>query len=306
MDMNAKPAPIAEIQSLVSGMSDEEPLYGDDAPERPVSLSEYFKTQQAAVAGTGPRPMFAEEVNPSLIAATSDDTLAKSQFSDLAGKPPAERAKIGARFGARAGLQSTGLVGSFVGAGVGALAGRALGIIQTGEHEDNTRKDKMLETLSTMGVTNKDNMIDFEDLGVSPLLTNNPSMRLANMSAYGDGADRSIYEIDKSNPFSTRAQTVARPIALFMSQGLLGYRDRKNPQDQKSAQNALGMFVNSIADGADSEALVYGRARKLVDKFGLNEDSMRTYFDANKGMFSAEEAASIRQGLDTLFTGRGK
>jgi hypothetical protein len=303
MQLDAKPAPLEEVQRLVGDGTS----YEDDPPmSRSLSIKSLMQGAAASLTGVSPQPLYAEEVSPSLIDdAASEEMLVKSQLSNIGSLPVKERARTGAKLGAQLGLQGNGAIGALIGAGVGGMAARALGVIQSGEHEDNLRKEKVLQTMAAMGIVDSSGQIDFEDLGKSPLLTNDPSMRLANMSSFGEGKDRSLYEIDPSNPFANRATTAARPLALYMSQGLLGYRDRKNPRDEQTAKNSLGLLTNSILEGADSDAKIYGRARKLVDKYGLDEDKMRRYFDANKSMYSSEEAQSIRAGLDTIF-GRSK
>ena len=304
MDINAKPVDIQEVQQLVTGLGSTPPesLEVDPPLQQPLSLSRYFQRQTETIKGVPTTPVYAEEVGDSLLSqATSEQALAKSQLSNLGTKTPQDRSRIGANWGARTGLNTTGTVGAIVGAGVGAMAARALGVIQTGEHEDNVRKDRMFNTLQTMGVIGKEGTIDFEDLGRSPLLSNDPSLRLANVNSFGEGKDRSLYETDSSNPFVNRASTVARPLGLYLSQGVLGYRDRKNPRDEQAAKNAVSLLVNSITSGTDSVDVVYGRARKLVGKYGLDEHKMRSYFSANKDMFNPEEAESIRSGLDMLF-----
>lgn len=306
MDINAKPAEMQEVQSLVSDLQGTSmDSFDVDPPlQQPLSISNYLKRQSEYLQGVSNQPLYAEEVSGNLVdQAASEQALAKSQFSQLANKPPKERARIGGQWGARTGLSTNGTIGSLIGAGVGAMAARALGVIQSGEHEDNIRKDKMLGTLSTMGVVNSEGFIDFEDSGRSPLLTNDPSMRLQNLNSFGEGKDRSLYEIDVSNPFATRATTVARPLGLYLAQGILGYRDRKNPRDEQAAKNSVALLTNSLTEGANSIDTVFGRSRKLVEKYGLDEDKLRKYFSANKDMYSSEEAESIRAGLDTIFGG---
>lgn len=298
--------PSIQAQAAVEGMKVEPQESAATAPaKRYPSISEYQKAIQETTGqpqNMTARPLYGEELSPSLISqATSTDSIAKAHFNNLGDKTPEERARTGGLFGARAGLQKNGLIGSLIGSGVGAVAARALGVIQNGEHEDNMRKDNMLTTMAQMKLLSKDGVIDFEDAGTSMLITNDPSMRLPNISSFGKGKDRSIYETDVSNPFNNRATAAARPIALYLANGLLGYKDRKNPRDENASRNAVALLTNAFLHKADSEKTIYKRARKTVEKLGLNEDKLRTYFNDNKGSFQAEEAESIRAGLDRIF-----
>lgn len=314
MQINANPAPAEEVKALVSDMGQPGGAPVDTIDEDPPMMQSLslgaLQARQAARMGAGaaaapgesPRPLYAEEVGTSVMdKATSDEMLMKSQFSNLSAQTPEERARIGARMGAQQGLRSNGVVGSIIGAGVGSMAARAAGMLQSGEHEDGVRNQRVLSTLSTMGVVGRDSTIDFGEDGKSPLLTADPSMRLSNLGSFGQGKDRSLYEIDSTNPYSTRASSVARPLALYLTQGMLGYRDRKNPRDEAAAKNTLGVLTNSLLQDTNSIDTVNRRARMLVDKMGLDENKIRTYFNANKTMFNKEEAESLRAGLDTLF-----
>lgn len=244
---------------------------------------------------------FPEENNKFLLDTAVDASAPiKTTFQNLDSKTAQQRAEVGARFGAATGLSVAGPVGAVIGTGVGAMNARALGLIQTGEHEDQLRRGGSIDTLKTMGIIGDDNRISFEG-SKSVLATPDQSLRLQNASPITGEPDRSLFEIDKSNPLSNRTANVARVFARVLNDGILGFADPNNPRDTVSLNNNTGMFANLLQSDADSIAVVYARAKQLAAKFGISEKQMRTFFDANKTNIDERESADIRQGIDIIY-----
>lgn len=143
----------------------------------------------------------------------------------------------------------------------------------------------------------------FGDLGESSFpLVNSPDFHLENRSQITGKPARTLYEIDKTHPFTQRALTVAKPLAHFLGEGLLNYSDIKNnPRDRKAVDNTVNLLANTLIDNAKSENDVYARARILAEKLGAKEDQIRTFFDKNKKKYSDSDAVNIRKGLDILY-----
>jgi hypothetical protein len=230
-------------------------------------------------------------------------SIVKGYYSQLGKKTPAERAEIGAKFGMATGVTLGGPVGAVIGAGIGAMTARGIGLVQSGEAEDQKRNERMTQALSAMSITGEDGAIDFGKLlGRSIPVTTDPSLRLPNISPIGNkGKDRSIYELDKTNPFTTRAVSTARPLAYMLTQGILGYNKSDDQRDKTSLNNATNMLTNALITDADSIDLVYERARVLAAKMGLTEDQVKGFFSANKDKIDAVDAANISAGISAIY-----
>lgn len=246
-------------------------------------------------------PRYAEENMDSLLNnSLNQGAMVKSKLRNLGNDTPQKRAQTGGRLGTSIGLAVDGPMGALLGAGVGAVAARGMGLVQSGESEDIQRKAKVIDSLKLMKVAGEDNRINFED-GGSFFVTNDPSAKLVNTSSILGPVDRTMFELDTSNPFTKRALAVARPLGRFLAEGVLGYRNDNNPRDIKAADNITSLFVNALQHNADSADTVYKRAKQLAQKLGATEKATRTFFDANKHRIKPTEAVEIRKGLDLLY-----
>jgi len=244
---------------------------------------------------------YAEENDARLLNSAMDKAnIVQSNLQDIDKKSPEQRAQIGGKLGAGVGLALDGPMGALMGAGMGAVAARGMGLAKSGENEDIKRSSKVLDSLQLMGISGEDNRVQFSD-GNSFLLTPDPSARLENTSAIFGKADRTMFELDNTSPFTKRSATVARPLARYLAQGILGYGNKNNPRDVNAIDNTTKLFVNILQNDVDSVASVYSRAKQLADKMGVTEEAIRTFYDANKTQIDAVEAAEIRRGLDIIY-----
>ena len=232
--------------------------------------------------------------------ALSGATPIRAAFQNLGDKTPQERAQAGSKLGTITGMATAGPIGAIVGTGVGAMVGRSIGMVQSGEQESQVRRATGIDTMKTMGIIGDNNRIQF-DTTTSLLATPDTAARLQNLSPVTGQPDRSLFEIDKSNPLSNRTSKVARVFARVLNDGVMGFTNDKNPQDDASLNAFTGFFANMLQGDAESIDEVYDRARQLARKFNIDQTKMRTFFDANKTRISKEEAASLREGIDTIY-----
>jgi hypothetical protein len=241
-------------------------------------------------------PVYAEAGGNKLLDRIANTNPAQVAMNRLGKLQPAERAQTGARFGAAAGLSAAGPKGLVMGAGLGAMVGRSLGLIQSGQQEANNRKGKFLETLDNLNIRDpKTGAVKFEDGGAGFVTPD---------KVFGaeDGKDGlPAYEVvDKYSPYVRRSSAVARPLARYITQGLLGY-DTDDEKDNAITDSATKILVNTLQEGATDIDTVYNRARELSTKLGISRDQARAFFHVRRGMYTEEERNSINRGLDLIY-----
>lgn len=281
--------------------------FSNEAPEEhePIAkaptLSAYREMLQKKPDGT-PKNAFSEAFSSYLDKSMDKEELLMSRLANLKNRSPEDRANIGSKFGGMYGVALGGETGALIGAGIGSMIGRSLGAIQSGEHEANTRRQKMLETFKLTKLTNDDGVIKFED-GSSSRISLEPDAKLRNLnSALSGKKDRPMYEIDPSHPMSKRTTAVARPIAYIFAQGMMNWRDPKNEHDAKALEHTTGMLVNTLQDGATDINQVYARAREIAEKkLKMKPEQVRKYFDSIKYKIDEDEFESITFGLDKIY-----
>lgn len=225
----------------------------------------------------------------------------KDKLKKLKDETPEKRAETGAKFGAGMGLATSGPHGAVIGAAIGAHAARSLGALQSGEHETNNRRGKVIENFKTLGIADKKGKISFED-GVSIDIDNDPTIKLKNVNpiALRGEKDRPFYKIDKSHPMTNRTATVARPIARYIA-GQLGYSNDEDPKDMQTIDQTTAIVMNILQEKVKSIDQVHTRAKELVKKLNCNETHMRSFFNVLKNKISEKEAGEIKKGLDILY-----
>jgi hypothetical protein len=223
-----------------------------------------------------------------------------AKLKQLGKEPAKERAKVGMYYGANA-LKDKGPHAQVIGAALGAMGGRAAGMLQSGEMEDQKRADASVEVLKTVGAAGMDNSIQFSDGGRFTLNTDKET-QYQNVSSLSGKPTRTIYEVDKTNPLSNRGSAVAAPLAAFIVRGLMKHDDPQNPSDERAVNNMSAMMTNALLDNVQSMDQVNMRAREMVDKFGVTENGLRAFFDQRKSTISKEQAEQIRYGLKSIFS----
>ena len=283
----------AELESIASRVV----TYNDEYMAKNASLSGWMqnKATKAAISSVGE---YTEE-NPSaidkeLMAATQ----IQAKFQNLGAISAAERADIGALFGTGIGdAVGGGPIGALIGAGVGAITARSMGVVQSGEHQTQLAQQNMLGALSSTGILSEDGKFPFSD----NLASVDPSVRLSNLSPVGGGIDRSLFEVDLTNPLTRRATSVARPLARYLTEGILGNIDNGDGKTTQNMEQTINMLVNMITADADNINMVYTRASKLAKKMGADEHTLRSFFDAHKHRIPPAEAKEIKKGLGNIY-----
>lgn len=246
-----------------------------------------------------PRQLYAEEVDPKLRDAVESSDMISSSFMEIHKDTPRARAEKGALLGGAAGLGISGPVGAIMGAGIGALAGRAAGVIKSGEHEDELNKTKIRNTLSGLGMFSGDS-VTFKD-GKTISLPADPDFKIPNMNPLVGNKDRTIYDVDKTNPFAHRAMGVAKPLAYMVAKGINKLSDNKDPRHTTALSNTIGLIANALQTDAKDIKEVYTRAGELAEKFGFSEGSMRGFFDTIRNDVDGAEAIQLKKGLDIIY-----
>lgn len=245
---------------------------------------------------------FSEDDDPQLTQALDKSTPAKKDISKLKDMSPKDRAKTGARIGMDIALeQNHGPHGALIGAAVGAVAARSAGQVQSGENDQMVRMKRIATTLQNLGIVDENGNVSFSDGAKVPLIYP-PDARLPNVNKGLTGkSDRSPYEVDSTNPFSKRTMALARPLARYLTNGLLQYNDFKSLPDKGALDSTTAMIVNALENNSSDINQIYQRARDLVDKFGVKEEEMRKFFDSLKNNIPEKEAGDIKQGMDILY-----
>lgn len=260
------------------------------------TLSNAQKKQQELQKKTG---NFSEDTLPANVFKKISPV--KQKLSNLKDETPAKRAEIGMKFGGGVGLGVAGPHGAIIGGAIGAHAARSLGALQSGEHEGNLRRGKIVEVFQEFKIADKNGKVKFAD-GGEVTVKNDPAIRLRNVSPIMSGEkDRSFHKVDKSHPMANRTATVARPIARYIAQAVLGYSNDEDPQDAQAIDTTTGIVINMLQEKAKSIDHVYVRAREVVKKLKCNEEHMRGFFNAQKTKISEKEAGDIKKGLDILY-----
>lgn len=259
-----------------------------------------FRDYQESIAGNAldQSSKYAEESGINGLMQKSSP--AAQKLSTLDKQSARDRAINGATLGSAIGTQVMGKEGAIIGAHIGAIAGRGAGMAQSGEQAKLNRDSRIWNSLKTMGAVKKDGRVDFKDNSIR--MPNEASGRMKNLriNPLNGNKDRSMYELDKTNPLTTRALTVARPLAKFYASGMLGYTDRD--EVGKGASSAsMALFANIFTDGVDNEKAVYSRAQQMAKKMGIKEKNIKAYFEAIKKDLSFDEAQEIQKGINLIF-----
>ena len=223
----------------------------------------------------------------------------KPSFQNIEQLSTQERATRGAALGSAAGLGVSGPLGAVMGGSIGAVVSRAAGVVKTGEHEDELNKQKIHTTLEQLGALSKGAM-SFQDAAVR--VPRDPSFRMENLDVSLPNRDRSLYDVDKSNPLTNRTMAVAQPIAKYLVQGINNLSDTKNERHAAALANASGLLTNTLQADAPDISTVYSRARQLVEKMGISEQQLRAFISSSKDTVSPQEAKQIKFGLDRIFS----
>lgn len=267
------------------------------------SLANYlsYATDQA-LNNASAASVYSEAQNPNLGSAlkqTEDPIM--NEIKNLANLPPRQRAIAGAKLGARIGLQQGGEQAGIVGAFIGAVAGRGAGMVQAGEYEKTTRDARLWNSLKTIGIAKDNGVVEFEGEKLQMPPTATDRLKNLKINVLNNARDRTLYELDKTNPLTGRAMLVARPLGLIYANLMLGYDKGNTEADRTASTASMAMFANIFQEGATSEDKVYSRARQTVKNMGLTEGPVRRYFDSIKTQVKMEEAEDIKRGLDILF-----
>ena len=175
-------------------------------------------------------------------------------------------------------------------------------MVQAGEQADAGNRSKVVESFRTLGITDPNFNIKFDDGGEFSF-AGLEQKRFQNVLPTGvdKETERPFYQIDTSNPLSRRSVTVGRTLARFIGNNILGFSDEKNPRDVSAIDNTTGILVNALQTDAKDINTVYTRARELAKRAGIEEAQAKRFFDSIKRDLSDTEAEEIRRGLDIIY-----
>lgn len=272
----------------------------EDKENRAPTFKNYQKaiTKDALESTSQP---YIEETDPLFTQALKKSEPWRQKISSIAEQQPGERALNGAALGAGIGSKLIGPEGAIIGGAIGAYAGRGAGLAKSGEKSALDRDNRIWSSLMSMGAVGQDGTVEFEGSKIQMPADAQGRLKNLKINPISGARDRSLYQTDKTNPLTSRAMTVAKPLGMYFASGMLGYREN-NKIDAEAKNSAAAMFANVFTDGVDSERAVYARARQMVKKMGVSEESMRAYFDTVKTKISIQEAEGIKKGLDLLFS----
>ena len=277
--------PLQEAETLEKPIMDATPISSDAV--LPVGEMGHSPTQ----ANRANQDVYSETVSSNLNK-VSPTAAMENKMMNLRDKTPEQRAQIGKVLGGSIGLKNGNIASSIIGAGIGARMTRAAGQIQSGEHEDNVRKTRMNDALSSVGVLNNKTAMDVQ----------NPDLRLPNVSAVVSGKkDRTVYDIDNSNPFTNRSIGIVAPLANYFSKGVMGWNKSDNPRDVVALNNATSMFTNMVQQDADNIRTVYKKAKELYKKAGVSKKAMTQYLETIKPSLSEAELTAFNKTMGIIY-----
>lgn len=292
-----------EANDEIGNIVEPAPRASKDQGYKPPSLKAYmeYQTGNAVDAAPAAATRFPEESDPSLSQALDKADPLRRQVDIIGKLSPEERANTGALIGARAGATFMGRAGATIGGKIGAFAGRGAGVARSGELAKQNRDNRIWNSMKTMGVVAPDGKVKFDDSTVT--LPSEAVGRLPNLKTnpLNGQKDRTLYETDSTNPLTQRALLAAKPLAMYYANGMLGYKDKKNPVDAEAAKAASAMYANMFTEGVSNAESVYSRARQTAKKMGLKEKQVRGYFSTISANLSFDEAQDIKKGLDIIF-----
>lgn len=272
-------------------------------PSGPPSLKNYTQfAADSALNNASAASVYPEDSDPQLTQAMQKSDPIAQKLAGLGSMSAGDRAKTGAAVGAIAASNFMGgKEGAFIGGSIGAVVARGAGMAQSGEKAKLDRDNRIWSTMKRLGAVAPDGAVKFDDATVQ--MPEEATGRLKNMriDPLNGNRDRSLYELDGTNPLTQKSMTVSKPIAMYLANGILGYRDKKNPIDVGAPKSATAMYANMFSDGARDPETVFSRSRQMVKKMGLKEADMRMYFNSIKRDVSIAEAEDIKKGLDILF-----
>lgn len=175
---------------------------------------------------------------------------------------------------------------------IGALAGGGLGMIKSGKHEDQVRRDQVRGSLQSTGLLDSDYNIETAkgnrfNVGVDG----------GPRPEYGsDSSGRPIYRfnVQKDRPFSSQTVAWVNPLAEIITRG-----------DDKLRSDFAGYFTNAALSDADNLEGIRANVLHFIEKAGLNKDSMYKGLQAlkdSKGI-TDQEYNVYAHNLDILFGG---
>ena len=276
---------------------------GEQVYEGPPSLKNYLNwTTDQALNNASMASAFPEDSDPNLTQALKQKDPIAEKLSGLGKMDAQMRSKTGAAVGGLFGSQFMGgEEGAIIGGSIGSAIARGAGMAQSGEQAKINRDNRIWNSMKSIGAVAPDGKVSFEDGDVS--MPSEATGRLKNLriNPLNGNRDRSLYELDDTNPLTQKSVLVSKPIAMYLAQGMLGYRNKDNPVDADAPKSATAMLANTLSDGAADEQTVYSRAQQMVEKMGLKEANVRSYFSSISKDVSIEEAEGIKRAMNILF-----
>lgn len=283
-------------------------IYGDLKKKGPVEEGPLLPTiknflsqaTDSALNVSAATSAFTEDQDPQLTQALQQSSPMQQRINRIATDSSTQRAITGASLGSVVGAQFMGQTGAAVGGAIGAYAGRSAGMAKSGEQARLNRDNRIWQSLKTMGAVKENGTVQFEDSTVQMPFDATGRLKNLRTNVLNGAKDRSLYELDTSNPLTQRALMLAKPLGMFYAEGMLGYGNKKNPVDADAAKSATNMFVNTFIQDANNQGTVIKRAREMKKKLGASKESLYAYFNRIKKDLTFDQAADLQKNIEIL------
>jgi len=269
---------------------------GNSKPEDKSSNVNMMPSLKNFMQHSSKRAMFPEEMSTNLDDAKTPNYIA--DMNNLASKSPLGRAIAGAKVGAKLGMRSKGIEGGMMGIAMGSMLGRSLGMKQAGEIDDANRKETLQGILRANKILDQKGNISLAN-GAS-LDLSDPNIKLKNVSPLTGSDERGVYDIDKTNPFTNRSVSFMRPLAYYISSGLMKHDNFKSPTDLKTLDDTTGLLVNAVISGARNIEDVRKNAKDIFSKLGVTKESLSKYLNTIKNKIPESDKDRVMLGLNGL------
>ena len=245
--------------------------------------------------------LYSEDMPAKVGAAVDSSSMLQTRLQSAGNLPPEKRAELGGAIGAHLGNKIAGPHGSLIGAAIGSDAVRSLGVAQSGEHALEQRQNQVFDIMRTVNLVDDSMVLRFKDGTEIDLSDPNTEMFPNTAPNIVGKASRSLFQLDPTNPFTSRAKVVAKMLSYYVVGALLKQSDFKDKMVLKTVDNTATMLVNAFETGVKDIASVYERAKEVVAKLGVTKAQLSQFFYDQRTAISSHDAADIKQGLSIVF-----
>lgn len=265
---------------------------------RPATIQEHLRHQdQRRDSGK----LYPEDLKDKAGAALEHTDTIQQKLQNAGTLNPEERANLGGAVGAHLGNKVAGAQGALIGAAIGSDATRGLGMAQSGEADLHSKKSEAMDALQKMNIISENGEIKFKD-GALLSVSDPDTPSLMNTAPNIQGKPkRTVYELDNTNPFTSRTTPLVMPIAYYLVGGVLQQDNLKDPMTMKVIDCTATLLTNALQVGAKSMDTINVRAQEMTRKMKVSNAQMKNFFYTNRDSISEKDADKIKTGLETLY-----